>query len=367
MRYKLVWENIRFRPVRTLLSMLLIAVPVMLILTLVGLSHGFFEDSERRAQGVGADILFRPPGTSILGSFSGAPLPGRFVEVLAQQPHVVATTGVSVQLIGGTWDSVTGIDPQSFTHLSGPFVYLAGHGLEKPDDMLLDQDYANQRHVHAGDKINVLNKQWNVAGIVEPGKLAHLYVLLPVLDDLIGAPPGNVSQVYIKLDSPDNTKPVMAQLAKKFKDYPTYAIKELASYYQVSNIPLLKGFIDAVLGMGVLFGFFVVALSMYMAVLQRTREIGIMKSLGASNGFVIGLILMEALGLGLGGTIVGIAFSFGTRWIMHILMPASLPQAIVVSWWPIAGAVAMGAAILGAVYPGTMAVRQDPIEALAYE
>lgn len=366
MRLRLVWENIRFRPVRTLLSMLLIAVPVMLILTLVGLSNGFFEDSERRAQGVGADILFRPPGTSILGSFSGAPLPEKFVDVLAQQPHVVATTGVAVQLLGGTWDSVTGIDPKSFARLSGPFVFLSGHGLQNPDDMLLDQDYANQRHVHVGEKINVLNRQWNVAGIVEPGKLAHLYVLLPVLQDAMSAT-GKVSQIYIKLDNPDNTKLVMEQLAKKFPTYPTYAIKELASYYQVSNIPLLKGFIDAVLGMGVLFGFFVVALSMYMAVLQRTREIGILKSLGASKGFVIGLILLEALGLGLGGTVVGIAMSFGTRWIMHILMPASLPQAIVVSWWPIAGAVAMVAAILGAVYPGMMAVRQDPIEALAYE
>ncbi len=367
MRYKLVWENIRFRPVRTLLSMLLIAVPVMLILTLVGLSNGFFEDSERRAQGIGADILFRPPGTSILGSFSGAPLPGKFIAVLAQQPHVVATTGVAMQLIGGTWESVTGIDPQSFTRLSGPFVFLSGHGLERPDDMMLDQDYARQRNVRVGDKIKVLNREWDVAGIVEPGKLAHLFVLLSVLDDLIGAPPGNVSQIYIKLDNPNNTKLVMEQLKTRFPGYPTYDMKELASYYQVSNVPLLKGFIDAVLGMGVVFGFFVVALSMYMAVLQRTREIGIMKSLGASNGFVIGLILLEALGLGLGGTLLGIAFSFGTRWIMHILMPASLPQAIVFSWWPIAGAVAMVAAILGAVYPGMIAVRQDPIEALAYE
>ncbi len=366
MTFRLVWENISFRPVRTLLSILLIAVPVMLILTLVGLSHGFFEDSERRAQGVGADILFRPPGTSILGSFSGAPLPEALVDKLAKQPHVAAATGVAMQLIGGTFDSVTGIDPASFTRLSGPFVFLSGHGLEKPDDILLDQDYADQRHVRVGQTIKVLNREWNVAGIVEPGKLAHLYVLLPVLQDLMSAT-GKVSQVFLKLDNPANTQLVIDQLKQKFPGYPTYPVKELASYYQVSNIPLLQGFIDAVLGMGVLFGFFVVALSMYMAVLQRTREIGILKSLGASRGFVMRIILYESCGLGVGGTIVGIGFSFVTRWIMHLLMPASLPQAIVVSWWPIAGAVAMGAALLGALYPGMIAVRQDPVEALAYE
>ena len=65
--------------------------------------------------------------------------------------------------------------------------------------------------------------------------------------------------------------------------------------------------------MGVVIGFFVVSLSMYMAVLQRTREIGILKSLGASNGFVLGMILAEAGILGVGGTLLGIAFSFGTR------------------------------------------------------
>ena len=77
--------------------------------------------------------------------------------------------------------------------------------------------------------------------------------------------------------------------------------------------------------------------------------------------------IAEAFALGLGGTVMGIVFSFGTRAIMHALMPASLPQAIVAAWWPRAGAIAMGAALLGALYPGMLAVRQDPIEALAYE
>lgn len=366
MAFRLVWENVKFRPIRTLLSVLLIAIPVMLILTLVGLSTGFFEDSARRAKGVGADILFRPPGTSLLGSLGTAPIPEKMVDKLATEPHVVATTGVAMHLLGGGFDSITGIDPASFSRLSGPFVFLEGHGLENPGDILFDQDYANQRKVHASQTVNILNQNWTVAGIVEPGKLAHLFVLLPKLQDLISEP-GKVSQIYIKLDNPANTRLVMDQLKAKYQDYPVYSMADILSYYQVSNIPLLQGFIDAVLGMGMFFGFFVVALSMYMAVLQRTREIGILKSLGASKGFVMGLILSEAFALGLGGTIVGIALSFVTRWVMHLIMPASLPQAIVVDWWPKAGAIAMGAALLGALYPAMIAVRQDPIEALAYE
>jgi putative ABC transport system permease protein len=362
--FKLVWENVRYRPVRTLLSMLLIAVPVTMILTLVGLSRGFLENSAKRQEGVGAEILFRPSGSSLM-TFSGAPLPEKFVEVLAKEPHVVATTGVVLHLVGGGFDSITGIDPVSFEHLSGPFVFHEGHGLQNPDDILIDQYYADQQKVQAGGKINVLNRDWDVVGVVEPGKLAHMFVDIRVLQNLIGAP--GVSQIYIKLDDPGNTDLVIRQLKAKYTDYPIYSIKDLASYYSVDNIPILKGFINAVMGIGVVIGFIVVSLSMYMAVLQRTREIGILKSLGASKRFVMGIIMAEAFLLGLGGTIVGIALSFGTRAIMNTRMAASLPQAIVPAWWLIGGAIAIAGALLGAVLPGMMAVRQDPIEALAYE
>ena len=362
---RIVWENIRFRPARTLLSILLIAFSVTSILTLEGMTAGFLDSARKRNEGVGADLLFRPKDSSILSSFNGAPMPEKYLQVLEKEPHIAAATGVVYQQLGGTFDSVCGIDPASFNRLSGGFVFLSGHALEKPDDILLDKYYADQRHVHAGDTIDVLKQKWHVAGIVEPGKLAHLFVQIGVLQDLIGSK-GKVSSIYLKLDNPANTDMVEEELHKKY-DNPVYSMKDLEAAYSVDNVPLLKYFTDTVLVSSVLFGFIVVALSMYMAVLQRTREIGILKSLGASKGFVMGIVLVEACGLGIGGTLMGIAFSFGTRWILDTLTPASFPQAIVVSWWPIAGAIAVSGALLGSVFPGMLAVRQDPIEALAYE
>ncbi|MDP9055011.1 MAG: ABC transporter permease, partial [Acidobacteriota bacterium] len=321
--------------------------------------------SKKRAEGVGFDILFRPKNTSLMSSFNGAPMPSAFVSQLAKEPHVVATTGVVTQLVSGAFDTVTGIDEASFEHLSGPFIFLEGHGLRGPDDMLLDRYYADQRQVHAGQKLRVLNRDWNVAGVVEPGKMAHLFVPLQTLQDLISST-GKVSQIYIKLDDARHTPMVMEYLKSKY-DYPVYSIRDLESAYTVDNIPLLKAFTDAVMWIGVLIGFAVVSLSMYMAVLQRTREIGILKSLGASKVFVMGIILAEALVLGVGGTIAGIGLSFVSRAVMNSAMGASLPQAIVPAWWPRAGLIAVGGALLGALYPGMLAVRQDPIEALAYE
>ena len=104
-----------------------------------------------------------------------------------------------------------------------------------------------------------------------------------------------------------------------------------------------------------------------MAVLQRTREFGILKSLGASRSFILKLILTEAVLMGIGGTILGILLSFASRWVILALVPASFPQAIVPDWWPIAALITLIGAALGGVYPGWSAARQDPIEALAYE
>ncbi len=261
-------------------------------------------------------------------SFNVAGLPAKLVDKLGHEPHVVQSMGVVNQPIGGGLDGVTGIDPAAFSRMSGGFTFLEGHTLEKPDDILVDQYYANQAHVHAGGRLKLLNREWNVAGIVEPGKMSHMFVQLPVLQDLVEAT-NKLSIIYLKLDNPDNTAQVVDYLKAKYQGYPIYSMKELISLLSVNNIPVLKTFINVIIGIGVVIGFAVVSLSMYMAVLQRTREIGILKSLGASKGFVMGLILAEAFLLGLGGTILGIIFSFGTKWIMSVFVPASLPQAIV--------------------------------------
>jgi putative ABC transport system permease protein len=116
----------------------------------------------------------------------------------------------------------------------------------------------------------------------------------------------------------------------------------------------------------VIVGFLVVFLSMYTAVLERTREIGILKALGASPGYIMGILLRETLVLAVSGAIAGILMSYGTRWIMKVFVP-TMPMLIVYSWWPWAAIIALSGSLIGAIYPGLKASRQDAIEALAYD
>jgi putative ABC transport system permease protein len=364
--YRLVLENLKHRPMRSLLSTLLIGVPVTLILCLVGLSTGMLEDSQRRARGVGADILVRGSNAASVVSFSGATINEKMVDFLQTQiPHVKLAMGANTHPIQLPL-FVIGIDLKKFTEMNGGFQYLEGGPLRGPDDMLVDRFYAAEKHLHPGSTINLMNKTWHIAGIIEGGKLARIVVEQPELQKLDAAT-GKVNQVYLKLDNPANTAAVIQEIKEKVPGLVVNSMEEITSMYNVNNFQGLREFIWVIMGIGVVIGFFVVCLSMYMAVLQRTREIGILKSLGASKGFILRIILAEAVALGIGGTVIGVLLSYGAYYLIRTLIPASIPMIIVKSWWPIAGMVTLVGALLGALYPGLNAARQDPIEALSYE
>lgn len=361
---KLVVENLKHRPVRTLLSVLAIGVEVTMMLTVVGLSRGMLEDSQRRARGAGADIWVRPPGSAAIG-FSSAPMSEKIVDFLRKQAHVVAATGSVTHPIGGI-NTVMGLDLDEFDRMSGGFKYIEGGPFTGPDQIIVDERYARQNKLHAGDTMEVMNRQWHVVGIVEPGKLARLVVPLRQLQDLTGNT-GKLTQAYVKLDNSANTKKVIDSLEAQLKDYQIYSIEEFTSMFSVHNIPGLRAFIGVIIGLSVIVGFLVVFLSLYTAVLERTREIGILKSLGATRSFILAVLLRETALLAVIGSLLGIVLTFGTRWAVATFVPASLTQQVVPDWWPIAGLIALTGAVMGAAYPGWKAANQDAIEALSYE
>ena len=350
---------------RSLLSVLLIGVPVTLILCLVGLTHGLSEDAQDRARGIGADVVILASTVGQATSFSPATLPEALSAEVEKQPHVAMAMGVINQtdqlpLI------LTGVDMALFNRMSGGFSYIQGHDPVNDDDIVLDKYVAEQKNARLGDTVKVLNHQWQLVGIFDTGKLAREGVKLSVLQTLLAAH-NRVGQIYVKVDDPKNIDAVVKELSDLLPSDKVETMAALIGGYDPNKTPGVKQFTTVIVIIGVVIGFFVVCLSMYMAVLQRTREIGILKALGAGKAFVLGSILLEAEILGVCGTIIGILLSFAAYALIRTLVPASIPMIIVTAWWPIAGVITLFGAALGSLYPGWHAASHDPIEALAYE
>jgi putative ABC transport system permease protein len=359
---RLVVENLRSRPVRTLVSALAIGVQVTMVLTLVGLSRGMVEDAQQRARGVGTDIVIRPQNSSVF-SFSSS-FPASVLETVREQPGVVLATGTYVYSIGGL-NSVTGINLGEFNRMSGGFHFLKGGPFAGPDDIVLDKIFADENHKHAGDSIELLNRPWKISGVAEPGLLSRAFVDLARLQDLTGGN-GRISAIYVKVADRSRTAAAVALLKQKLPGFPIYSMQDFISLLTESNVPMLRTFTRVIIGIGMLVGFLVVFLSMYTAVLERTREIGILKSLGGSSWFILNCLLRETVLLALVGSLLGIGMTYGARELIRAFAPQMI-TVIVPDWWPIAAAISIVGALGGALYPGLRAARHDVVEALAYE
>lgn len=362
--YRIVGRNLKHRLARTVLSALAISVGVTLLLTIVGLADGMIESQRARARGTGADIMILPAGSNIIG-LSGAGLSDKLIDLVAQQPHVEIATGAVMQSIS-TIHRITGIDYEAFDRMAG-FVYVEGGPFKSPDDVVIDEFYSRQNDLTVGDSIEIFDKKWRVSGIVEPGKMARVILPIEVVQELTGTF-DKLTLVYVQLDDPSLAYEIIADLEALMgtEDYQMYSVEEFASQFSASAVPEFQVFINVVIGLSVAFGFLVVFLTMHTAILERTREIGILKSLGATQGYILGILVREALALGLFGALTGILLSFVTRWLIDTLIP-TMPGAIVFEWWPRAIAVTLIGALFGALYPAIKASRQDALDSLQYD
>jgi putative ABC transport system permease protein len=343
-----------------------VAIEVAMVILVVGLCHGMVDDSAKRVEGVGADILVQAAGASFLMGMSQAPMPIKIADRLAELPHVLAVAPALIQInYERSLNLIYGIDLASFDRVSGGFVYLSGGAFQSPYDILVDNVYAKAHHTKVGQSIPLLNHDFRVAGIVAEGKGARMYIPLSTAQDLLAAQ-GKASMFFVKCTDPafaDQTKDAIETLLPGYSIRP---IKEYMSMMTSNNLPGLNYFISVMISLAVGIGFLVIFLSMYTTITERTREIGILNSLGASKTYIISVILREATILTALGIITGIVGSVILRKLFISLFP-TLPVLLTWDWRLYAAGLAIAGSLVGAFYPALKAARLDPVDALAYE
>ena len=365
---KLIFANLLHRPTRSIISIFAVAIEVVMILSIVAIFMGMLNDSKDRTNGIGADLVVSPSNASFLNGMSGASMSVKLAPFLATLPHVAIASPVVTDFnMSGSVETLYGIDFDTFNALK-PFVFLAGTPFKGPYDIIIDDVLARSgKGYRVGDTIKVLNHPFRICGIVESGKGGRKLVPIGTLSDLMGAS-GKASIIYLKADNPANDQAIINEIHSTagLKDYRVLTMADLLSLYTPSKFPGFNLALNVVISIAVIVGFLVIFQSMYTAVLERTREIGILKSMGASKSTIVGVVLRETAVLAVAGVLVGIACTYGVRSLLNAKFPTFSFQ-MTVAWLGWGALIAFGGAMLGALYPAWMAARKGPIDALAYE
>jgi putative ABC transport system permease protein len=370
---KLVFANLLHRPLRSIISAFAVAIEVVMILSIVAVFMGMLNSQNERTNGIGADIMLLPSNASLFNGVGSASMPVADAIALRKLPHVTDVAPVNQKLLTThNIEVVYGIDYDTFNALK-PFVFISGGRFQGPNDAIIDNVFAKTRNPATakpwavGDTVQILEQPFRISGIVEEGKGARKVIPIETMGALTGAE-GKASIFYIKCDNPANDDLVMQQI-RSTRGFGNNTMTTVDSWLRQMTPDKLPGFnlaLSVVTSIAVIIGFLVILQSMYTAVLERTREIGILKSMGASKPAIIGMVLRETGLLATVGVVAGIAGTFGVRALLAAKFPTFAFE-ITLPWIGYGALIAFAGSLCGALYPAWIAARKDPIEALAYE
>ncbi len=361
--------NVMHRKTRTAVSVLAVAMEVAMVMLLVGMANGTLSDISERLQNVGADVLFQPPDASLILGATSAVMPLRFIDLMKEVPDVKDVAPVlnwHVSQIKGESRAVNlwAVDYPSFSKISGGLDILKGHALQDANDIIMDTVLADATAMSVGDTLPMLNREFKLAGICRAGAGGRLYARLTDVQEAIGTP-DKASFFLVKATSSLKADEVTKALQHKFKGYKITPMAQITKQMQ-QNAVGLKQFKEALTGMAVIISFLVVLLAMYTTIIERTREIGILRAIGATQGKVVQLVISESFLICVAGVVVGMAIAVGGRWYLPRLFP-TLSVTLTHEWAMIAAALGLAGGLLGSLYPALKAARMDPIQALNFE
>ncbi|HZH91120.1 MAG TPA: ABC transporter permease [Pyrinomonadaceae bacterium] len=363
----LVLSNIAHRPARTLVSITGIAVGVLLIVFTVGLAHGVLRERGRREAGVGAEIMLRASGTVGLSGSQPFAMPVSHAAEVARLPGVRAAvplgqttassdSGFGVRLVDG-------IDFDSYSQLSG-LRMTGGDPLPKSGDVaIVDSIWIEQRKAQVGDTLELYGRPFRIVGIYEPPGGARIKIPLATMQAHVGSETSCTS-ILVAAANPAEQDALAERIHQSFPEDQIIFTRDLPELY-ATGVPALNVFISVVVAIAAAISMLVILLAMYTTVTERTRQIGILKSLGMSNTMIAWVIEQEALLVSVLGVLLGLALTFAARFAL--MRVSNLSVEIEPRWVLISLLIGVVGGSIGALYPAMRAARQDAVDALSYE
>ncbi len=400
----LSWQSIKNRQLRSWLTILGIVIGVTAIVTLISIGQGVQDSILNEFEKLGYNTVTVIPGNinTQRGGFSNAagdsvdslsPSVIEGLEDINSKGLIRTETGLinAEDLEGQAFLRVTGLSESILTNFDA---YFNGFPIDQgevfsftddEDQVVLGTEIASELGVEVGGKIQIEGRDFTVTGVLKSdeetdggfsfyGDLdSGLFVPYKTMNALYGG--GDVASIMlIELSESADVTEVADKIEKLYegRDSAATTITTEEISKRVNNaLGTIQIALAGIAAISLLVGGVGVMNTMYTAVLERTREIGVMKAVGAKNSSILKLFLIESGLLGLFGGALGTLFGVGLSLIAGHFIQNALSAPFSPSFRPalIIGAIAfsffLGAA--SGVFPARQAARLQPVEALRYE
>lgn len=363
----LVTSNIRQRPIRTLVSVAGIALGVSLVMLFTGLARGMSNDLQRRATNVRAELIFMRPGAVQL-NFSNANLDTRYVERLKAIEGIEEVVPVIRYFSQGSrgfgFEQLDGVEWDVYARMNG-INFVEGQAPQGANELVIDEVKARNSNLQVGDTMKPFNNvdEYRITGIYSPESGARVKMSLAAMQTAIQAE-GKCTFIFLKLRNPNDLETVAQRIDQALPGNTIQPTRDVFTSFEKS-IPYLGVFLRVLVGLAAVVSALVVMLAMYTTITERTREIGILKAMGASRGYIVGIIEKEAILISIIGLIAGFAVSLVTGYLIHRAYGLVFEYSW--TWATVAAAIGLIGGVLGALYPAWRASNLDAVNALAYD
>lgn len=363
---ELVLANLRTRPFRSLISIVGVALGVVLVILFTGLARGMSEDMAKRAANWKAEILFTRPGAMELQS-SNANVNTAYAQRLLEIEGVKSTVPVYRYITPNTkarWgvEQIDGIEWQPFAEMNDIQI-VKGRAAVTNDEIILDERKMKDDNYKIGDTMELFSRPYKIVGVFSPPSGARIKMSLAAMQDALESP-NKCTFILVKLNDDADIDTVAARINAELPGNKINLTSDLI-INALDRIPSFNTFLGVLVGLSAFVSTIFVLLSMYTTITERRKEIGILKSLGASKSFIIKVIEGEAFLIGILGVILGFAVSFAAAFIIQ--RQFDLQFEFSRGWIITAIIIAIGGSLFGALYPAWRASDIDPVLVLMNE
>jgi putative ABC transport system permease protein len=398
---KLAIKNLRHRLSRSLLTLLGIAIGIMAIISLMALGEGMQQAVTGQLSSL-SDVIIVSTGGGIFSSFGGGGSTGQYFTQrdITYIQRLQGVRDVSTQLAGtgvaeyngkSTILSLTGMDVNVMRLQYASQSFEAGGFLNEGDQNMILIGYGIAHNtfdadVAVGDRIKINGEKFFVNGIFTEqgmgGVSSDTIVLMSSRDFQKLTGQSNISLIYLRVYNVNDAESIAATIQSQInanhgrKDFATATTMTSILKTVQSVIGILQLVLVAIASIALVVASIGIMNTMLTSVMERTREIGIMKAIGATNTDIMSIFIIEGMLVsGIGGVIgilLGVFGSQGLTLILNNFMSigsssGSLTPVITVMSVVLAVLVSLIVGVLSSLYPAWKAARMSPIEAVRYE